>query len=193
MSGHKFDPAQLERLDNPQRRAVLPPQQVIQAIGVDKSQVWADIGCGAGYFSLPLADTVDKVYAVDISDQMLAKLQAKLAENRVTNVSVQKSAESVIPLPRSSVDGVLLALVVHELNEPEQMLPKIAGLLKIEGRLIIIEWVNKPTKMGPPVHHRLSTEQIDAWALSAGLEKMRTLPWADMFVLLEYGKKQPEI
>lgn len=50
------------------------PDQVIEAIGLNKGQSIADIGAGGGYFSLRFAELVGvngKVYAADINQEFL--------------------------------------------------------------------------------------------------------------------------
>ena len=66
VSVHKFDPENRKILNSKQRQEMLPPAQVIMDIGVGSRTVWADIGCGTGFFTIPLANEVKEVYALDI-------------------------------------------------------------------------------------------------------------------------------
>ncbi len=188
MPGHKFNPSQLQRLDNPKRRALLPPEKILRDVEADQQSVWADIGCGAGYFTVPLAEAVEKVFALDISPEMLAELEKRIVERQINNVEVLQSEESDIPLADASVNGVILALVAHELHEPQKFLQELARCLKPWGRLIIVEWRKEATEMGPPVDHRLEEADVDSWALWCGLGKGRVWHWSNTFVGLEYIK-----
>ncbi len=188
MPGHKFNPAHLQRLDNPRRRALLPPEKILRDVEAAKASVWADIGCGAGYFTIPLAKAVEKVIALDISLEMLQELKKRLAEQQIHNVEAVQSDESKIKLADSSVNGVILALVAHELHEPQKFLQEITRILNPGGKVIIVEWEKKVTEMGPPLDHRLEASEVDAWALHAGLGKGRVWQWSDTFIGLEYIK-----
>lgn len=62
-------------LDNPLRKLILQPERLFDDIGTKPAEIWADIGCGTGFFALPLAGRVKKVYALDINPQMLEQLE----------------------------------------------------------------------------------------------------------------------
>ncbi len=185
---HKFDPANIGRLDNSKRRAILPPEIVLADIQLRNTDVWADIGCGVGYFSIPMAGNLKKVYSLDISDEMLTELKRRFSEQHIDNVEALLSEENAIPLPDKSVDGVLLALAAHELDNPNLFFRQITRILKPGGRLVVIEWVKAVMDMGPPLDHRLEPEQVDSWAEVVQLTKGRSWQWSGAFAGLEYIK-----
>ena len=64
---HKFDITQKSKLDNPKRRELLPVKQVLEEIELKADEIFADIGCGIGYFSIPAdknlySECLDKKY-----------------------------------------------------------------------------------------------------------------------------------
>lgn len=78
---HKFNPENKGKLDNPERRKLLPPEEVLLELGLKKGQNMADIGCGIGYFTIPAGEIVGreaKVYGVDILEEMLRELDQRL-------------------------------------------------------------------------------------------------------------------
>lgn len=126
------------------------------------SQRVADIGCGTGYFTFPLAERLPqgRVYATDLSEEMLSVVREKLAKSPQNNVSVVKSEEEVIPIPDRSLDGALLAFVLHEAaQEREAFLNQVAGLIKPGGWLAIVEWVKREMEVGPPLEERLDISE----------------------------------
>ncbi len=50
---HKFNVKDMQKLDSPERRKILPPEETLIKIGLNKNQIFIDIGCGIGYFSIP--------------------------------------------------------------------------------------------------------------------------------------------
>jgi len=67
----------LPTFDNPLRRLIQNPQRILEGL-VQVGQRAADLGCGMGYFSLPmarLAGETGRVYAVDLQPEMLAGLE----------------------------------------------------------------------------------------------------------------------
>lgn len=185
---HKASPAMGRMLVNPLRQVfLLSPDKVFKDIQMSPAEVWADLGCGSGYFTIPLARLVAKVYAVDISDGMLAILKERMEKGRVDNIELVQNAESSIPLLNQCLDGALIGFAAHELDEPEKFFLEMARLLKQNGRLYIIEYA-KVRSLGPPLEHRLSPEQVDQWALEAGLAKGRSWKWSRTIVGWEFIK-----
>jgi ubiquinone/menaquinone biosynthesis C-methylase UbiE len=152
------------KLDDPERRTWLPPDEVIRSLALKPGMTVADIGAGTGYFALPLARAVapaGRVYAVDLQRQMLDRLQEALnGELRIELVE----AEAVrTTLPGSVADLVFTANVWHELDDQDAALAEFARLLRPGGRLAIVDWradVTQPP--GPPIDHRVSAAALTA-------------------------------
>lgn len=188
MSGHKFNPENRKKLNSQERAKLLPPAQVLKEIGLSSNDIWADIGCGTGFFTIPLAPEVRQVYALDIRSEMLEDLKNSLTQLNVSNVTVLQSDETKFPLAEQLVDGVLISLVLHEVDEPVEFFRELNRILKKEGRLVVIEWVKAFTTIGPPIEHRLSIEQLDEWAQGSGFGKIKSWQWSDNFIGVEYSK-----
>lgn len=169
--GHKFDPADAEKLLRPERMETQNPSVVLTAMGLDVGMTMADVGAGPGYFTLPAAAWVGAtglVYAIDIEPEMLQRLEERLETNEVDNVRCLSSQESGLPLPDDSVDRVLLANVLHEAVEPVTLLREIHRILKPAGKLAVVEWVAAETESGPPLADRLAADKARAYLAEAG-------------------------
>ena len=85
-------PSLIERLLRPERLETLDPFRVLSHCPLTQRDNVADIGCGPGYFTLPLAKFLinGRVIALDTSDEMLEKCRARLDEVRLGNVEVVK-------------------------------------------------------------------------------------------------------
>ena len=94
----------------PFRRLFEPPARLIKPY-VKKSQVVADLGCGPGYYTLPLADWVGpegRVYAVDFDKRSIRALTRKAAKSRRHNVEPHVASASDLSFIRDrSVDFIL--------------------------------------------------------------------------------------
>jgi len=189
VSVHKFDPENRKKLNSKQRQEILPPAQILMDIGLGSHTVWADIGCGTGFFTIPLSNEVKQVYALDIRTEMLSDLSESLTQLQIQNVKVLQSEESHFPLPDQLVDGILISLVLHEVEQPLEFFRELNRILQTGGRLAVIEWAKASTEMGPPLEHRLSIQQLDDWALTTGFVKVKSWQWSDNFIGLEYCKK----
>ena len=189
MSVHKFNPENRKKLNSKERQAILPPALVLRDIGLESHSVWVDIGCGTGFFTIPLANEVKQVYALDIRTEMLSDLSESLTQQEIHNVKVLQSEESRFPIPDQLVDGILTSLVLHEVEQPSEFFRELNRILRLGGRLVVIEWAKASTEMGPPLDHRMSIQQLDDLAISAGFIKMESWQWSDNFIGIEYRKK----
>ncbi|MCL6442654.1 MAG: methyltransferase domain-containing protein [Alicyclobacillus sp.] len=121
--GHRFDPKHVEKLDNPERRKMLPPDDILRLLDVHEDHTVADIGCGPGYFAIPLARlTRATVYGLDVSPEMLGLLRDKAKHEGITNLSLVESHAERIKLPDDSVDRIICSLVLHEVDDIRQAL-----------------------------------------------------------------------
>jgi len=169
-------------LVRPERAAEEAPDEALDAIGVAKGAVVADIGAGVGYFTWRLADRVGrtgKVYAVDIQSEMLAELRHNMAERKLTNYEALLGAEDDPHLPAGAVDLALLVDVYHEFSKPQQMLHKIRAALKPDGRMVLLEYRKEDPKVPIRIEHKMTVAEVKAEIEPQGfrLEKtIETLP-----------------
>jgi SAM-dependent methyltransferase len=80
-----FDHAEVwvKEFDDPARDAWQKPDQVLDALGLERTVLVADLGAGTGYFSGRIAKRVPegKVFAVDIEPDMVRYLRERGQQN----------------------------------------------------------------------------------------------------------------
>lgn len=160
---HKFDPKNIGRLDTPERAQWQSLEAFLEILGPWADMAYADIGCGPGYFTLPVAERVGpqgKIYAIDLQPEMLQELERRAQAKGLKNVITVRSSEREIPLSSSCVDAACLANAFHELEEPVSFLREAQRILKSSGRLIVIDWKPIETPMGPPLSERVPLQTI---------------------------------
>lgn len=160
---HKFDVKNKKRLDNEKRRTVMPPFQTLERLGVKAGNTVADIGCGTGYFTIPaaqIAGVSSKIYAMDISMEMLEEVEKKALEAGLVNICGVKTEEYDLKADSRSVDFVILSNVFHEIEDKGKFIAEISRILKNGGTLAIVEWEKVSGEFGPPVEERLSYEEV---------------------------------
>jgi predicted methyltransferase len=143
------------------------PADVIAAMNVKRGDVVADLGSGAGYFSLKLASAVTrsgKVLAVDI-DQLQLRfvwLRALLAGCR--NVHIRLSGRDDPGLPVGRVDAVLVANTYHELAHPDPVFDRVYDALRPAGRVVLIDRSTPGTDLNDVLrdHHEASPDTVAA-------------------------------
>ena len=169
-SNHGPMDSSIERLLRPERTETLDPFTVLSLCPVNPRDTVADIGCGPGYFTLPLAKLLinGKVFALDTSDEMIEACQSRLDEARMGNVEVMKCGEYDFPLPPASVDGLFIAFVVHHPDDRERFLTAVKTILKTGGWCFILEWHKKETESGPPQERRITPDELRQFAQNSG-------------------------
>src|ERR1051325_2664619 len=116
-------------------------QRVIATLNLRPGSRAADVGCGDGYYTIPLARAVGvsgKVYAEDISEAELGKLKDRLATEALANVEVIKGAVDDPMLPLGTLDGVLVVNAYHEMTAHEAILRHIRDALKPGGTFVLM-------------------------------------------------------
>jgi precorrin-6B methylase 2 len=150
----------------------LAEAKALIAPAVHASETWADLGAGTGTFTRALASLVGvqgRVYAVDRDRASVNALRA-LAATRGSGAEIivmqgDFSADVALPL----VDGVLLANALHFVDAARQadVLARLEGYLRPEGRLLIVEYENRTASQWVP--HPVSFARLGVLAASAGL------------------------
>lgn len=108
-------------------------------ISGEDRQVWADLGCGTGTFTLALASLLPEnssIYAIDKSKIALNKIPIQFE-----NIIIKKiEADFIkIELP-DDLDGILMANSLHYIREKHLFIRKIMTHIKQEGCFLIVEY-----------------------------------------------------
>ena len=167
----KFDPGKKDVLLSPKRRERLDPDRIISLVPIRPYHTVADIGCGPGYFTVPLAKYVSqgKLYALDVQERMLEACREGLAAIHLNNVEVLKCGEKKLPLDKESLDGAFVAFVLHEATDRKAFLAEAKGALQKGGWLALLEWYKQEMEEGPPLGERVSEEEARELGQEAGL------------------------
>jgi ubiquinone/menaquinone biosynthesis C-methylase UbiE len=173
-------------LDNPIRRLIQPPAELLEKLEINSGDVVMDFGCGPGYYTIEIAKKAKAVVAVDLSPVMLEKTQNKAAKAGVKNIQFLQSDGKNIQREDGSVDIILLVTVYHEVGESEAVLKEFSRILKPKGKLAIVEVIKKGIFPGAPVQNP-DVLKAEIEAASFKLEQM--LPYRSYGIF--YFSKNP--
>jgi len=161
MTERRFNPEHMKKLDNPERRKLLPPHKLLELLEIQDNDILIDLGAGTGYFTIPAASlTRNKVYALDVEPQMLQYLGKRVKEQKLDNVELIEGAIERIPLAGQIADHVIDSFVLHEVEPLEKGLQEMGRVLKPGGKVLCVEWEKKQTEQGPPLHHRIQSNEL---------------------------------
>ncbi len=158
-------------MDDATRRKWFNPERILQDAGLHPGQVFVDVGCGEGFFTIlaaKIAGEKGTVFAVDIDASAIHKLKAKMAENGLNNVkAVVGRAEETIFCEKCA-DIVFYSIVLHDFQNPELVLLNAKKMLSSSGKLVDLDWKKKQTFNGPPISIRFSERQTQDLIEAAG-------------------------
>ena len=176
--------AWLERADREREER---PDIVVDALGLQPTDVVADLGAGTGYFTFRIAPRVPRgrVYAVDIQPEMLTVVERRADAEGVPNVATVLGTESDPSLPDASVDVTLLVDSYHEFAYPAEMLAAVWRATRPGGRLVLVEYRGEDPDVPIRRLHKMTEAQARREVEAAGfrfVENLDRLPQQHILV-----------
>ncbi|MEX2120911.1 MAG: class I SAM-dependent methyltransferase [Pirellulales bacterium] len=156
---------------------------LLKVLDLKQGQVVCDMGCGNGFYTLPIAGLVGekgRVLAVDIQPEMLRLLDEWAKQEQINNVEPILGTLVDPGLPEGEVDLILLVDVYHEFSHPEHMLQAMRKALKPDGRLALVEFRLEDPKVPIKLLHKMSKRQIMKELPPNGfklVDQFDELPW----------------
>ena len=153
----------------------LRPEETIKQLNIKKGDWVADFGCGAGYFSIPLAKMIEKegkVYALDVLDSALESVRSRAKIEGLLNIETKRCNLEILGnsgLGNGSVDLVLLHNILFQSDKKDDIIKEAARILKNSGEISIIDWkASQP--MGPSKDLIVSIDSVKEMAEKSGLK-----------------------
>lgn len=127
--------------DNPLRRLLQNPRKILEGM-VQQGQTGLDIGCGMGYFSIPLAQLVGSsgaVTCVDLQQHMLDATRQRAERAGVSGIiKCHRCTPDSLELT-GKADFALAFWMAHEVPDKQRFLREIKEALKPQGQLLLVE------------------------------------------------------
>jgi phosphatidylethanolamine/phosphatidyl-N-methylethanolamine N-methyltransferase len=163
-----------------------------------------EVGVGTG-ISLPLYSPANRITGIDLSEPMLRRAQARVAELSLGNVvQLEVMDAEHLSFSDASFDVVVAHYVVSTVPNPDMALDEFARVLKPGGEIVLVNRVGAETgwrrlaeKMLQPIVCRLGWRAEFSWSRFAGwterrgdvhLIERRPMPPFGHFSLLRFGK-----
>ena len=150
------------------------PQKNLDQLGLSPDSYVADLGSGAGYYTIAAAKMVGKmgrVYAVDVLKDMLQKIKNQAERAGLTNIeAIWGNVEKLggTRLADATVNTVLVCNTLFQLEEKKDLPLEAKRILKPKGRVLVVDWKESFGGMGPQPEHVVSPETARALFESAG-------------------------
>lgn len=180
-------------LERPKREQEERTDLLIKNMQLGKAEHVADIGAGSGYFSFRISPLIPegRLYAVDISPQMLGIMRAKKHKGEFKNVITVQSTIKNTTLEANSIDCAFMVDAYHEFSYPREMAQSIFKSLKQEGRLFLIEYRKEDPNVPIKLLHKMSEKQAIKELTSVGFTWEKTLDFLPQQHFMIFRKKKP--
>lgn len=163
-----------------------------------------EVGVGTG-ISLPDYARTNHLVGVDLSEPMLRKAKARVAEHRLTNVDALAVMDAEhLGLADDSFDVVVAQFVITAVPNPEKTLDEFARVLKPGGEIVLVNHIGAETGLRrafeqwfAPFARRLGWRPEFPWGRlkswvdrTQGIELIERRPMAPLghFSLIRFGK-----
>jgi len=160
---------------------------LLKNLAVKPGMIIADIGAGSGYHSALLSKMVGsgKVFAVDVEPEMIAYLNERIRQEKLSHIVPVLSTEQKLYLPENTIDMMLLVDVYHEFSYPYEMALSMLAALKPGGKLVLVEFRSEDPTVPIKTIHKMSEAQAIKEFKAAGFifdKNIDNLPWQHCMV-----------
>jgi SAM-dependent methyltransferase len=167
---HQFEGAEVwaKEFDDPGRDAWQKPDEILDALDLQRTSYVADLGAGTGYFSARIAKRVPqgKVFAIDVEPDMLRYLRER-AQREHLDVLVPVLGSVASANLHEPVDLVLIVDTYHHIDNRVAYFAKLREWLRPGGRLAVVDF-KAASPSGPPPQYRISPECLTSEVDAAG-------------------------
>lgn len=149
----------IKRFESSERDAYQKPELVLDYLGDITGKKVIDIGAGSGYFSVKLADRGAQVIAADVNDEFQAYIKKRILENNLSNIETRKIPYDAPGLDNQEVEMALMVNTYHHIENRPDYFAKVKTGLTDNGELVIIDFFDFETPVGPK-HHKISIDTV---------------------------------
>lgn len=136
------------------------------------AQVWADLGCGAGFFTKALASLLPAQSMIYAIDQKLPLPAKRAATDGVIIQPLQRDFARD-DLPIEQLDGILMANSLHYVKGQVAFVQKVRRYLKADHYFLIVEYDSE--RANPWVPYPLSYRALQRCFTAAGYQTIHKL------------------
>lgn len=152
-----------------------PPEEIMDAVGVEPGMRIGEAGAGKGYFTIPLARRVGPegvVFANDISTSSLDVIRTRADDEGLSNIKIVVGEVEDPLFPEKDLDMIVMVYVLHMLEKPVEFLKNVRAYLEPGAPLVIIERNTKTERAHYPSF--MTNRQILETMGETGFEPVRT-------------------
>lgn len=128
-------------------RPSIPRSRLREILDPSPSERVLEIGPGAGYYSLPVAQWLcpeGELHVIDIQQRMLEHTLQRARNQGSTNITGTRGDAQSLPYPGEQFDAAYLVGTLGEIPNQNQALRELQRVLRPNGRLVVGEALPDP-------------------------------------------------
>lgn len=155
--------------------------EIIAQLGIKDGMIIADLGCGSGYFSIPMArllNNTGKVYAVDVLTAPLESTMSQAKLYGLLNIEKVRANVEVVGgtgIPEGKSDIVMMANILFQCQDQDGAFQEAKRILAPGGRVIVIDWIPNNAALGPKFEHCIPEDEAKRMAIRNGLKVVQEI------------------
>lgn len=154
------------------------PRMIIEQLPIFSGQKVADFGSGSGSYTFLLSKKVSgsqegAVYAIDVRQAMVEQIAAETRKQNMSNVHAvwgDLEQDHGSRLRDDSVQSVLVANTLFQLDDHKALIKEAHRVLSYEGLLVVIDWSESFGNIGPAPDHVVTQEAAKLLVEEQGFE-----------------------
>jgi len=153
----------------------LNPQAIVSGLEISSGMKVAHFGCGTGYFTFAIAKKIGEsgvIYALDILKQKIAIIKSQARLYGMGNIIAQRSnleEKEGSMIEGESIDWVVMVNMLYQNDKKSSIIGEAKRILKKGGRILLFDWNNLGSSVGPENQARVSKEDLIRIARKHGL------------------------
>jgi ubiquinone/menaquinone biosynthesis C-methylase UbiE len=115
---------------------------VLELAAARQGDLALDVGTGAGFTALGVAEHARRIIATDVTPEMLAQTQRLAGRRRLANVEVGLAAAEALPFADAAFDLVTCRLAAHHFRDVPAALAEFRRVARPGGRVVVCDTVS---------------------------------------------------
>ena len=156
------------------------PRENVMHLALREGMRVADFGAGTGHYASTAAAIVGRegrVYAIDVQEDILKHTELNMPRHGQGVVeyvwgNIEKRAGT--KLRDASIDAVILANVLFQVEDKTGLLEEIRRVLKPGCKVLVVDWAGSYGGIGPVAEKVVSEHDAEAFFINGGFHKVKS-------------------
>lgn len=169
-------------------------ERLVELTSPEKDWRVLDVATGGGHVAYTFAPHVARVWATDITQEMLDMVKAEAGKRGLANLRTTYAKAEALPFEDESFDLVTCRIAPHHFDSIPEFLAEVRRVLKSAGLLALVDnvvpagsvgdYVNAFERLRDPSHLRAWT--MDEWRHALGVAGLQTTHDEQIYKTMEF-------